>query len=351
MPDLKAIVSMIVQDLRKNNQGKIADLIKKEESDLEFHYHDNWNGGIDYHKLVFYFKYVDFATVADKKQQIEEILSNSLNSFYKDERDVIQGVEIATIITQYVDWAAVPSEDKESIIKKLNEEKDLLIRTGTGQTDIKNVNNQYMALHSQLLKLLKSMCLEHTNSYAGLWDWYNDYKNRNLSTYASRRQFVNQMYSPLIDVIENSESSTIELAKYEPTGWERVDESAVRMKDVLLNASITADYQSVGMFGRELLISLAQVVFDKHKHPCVDGVDIGSADSKRMLEAYISYCMKHKGNPKAIQFAKASVNFSNELTHNRTATSVEAELCYTAVISTISLIRILHKYSEEAVIS
>ena len=63
------------------------------------------------------------------------------------------------------------------------------------------------------------------------------------------------------------------------------------MKEVLISAEKTLDYQSVGMYGRELLITLAQAVFDKAKHPSTDGTDIEAADSKRMLDAYIHYCM------------------------------------------------------------
>jgi hypothetical protein len=348
--DINSILSMIVQDLRHNNLGKLVDLVKKAEVNLEYLYHDNWDGGIDYHKLVLYLKYADYTAISEKKQEYEDMLGNSLHSFYNDERDVIQGVEIAPRIEQYVDWAAVPDESKESIIKMLNEESSLLVKTGTGQTQIQEVNTQYKALHYKLTSTLKKMCLEHINPYSDLWDWYNDYKNRSLSTYQSRRAFVKEMYASLIEVIENSDVTFSQMTKYVPTGWDKVDESAIRMREVMLNASITSDYQSVGMYGRELLISLAQVVFDKDKHPSVDGTDIGNADSKRMLEAYIHYCMSHKGNPRAVKFAKSSVDFSNELTHNRTATEVDAELCYTAVISTINLIRILHKNAaKEAV--
>ena len=120
----------------------------------------------------------------------------------------------------------------------------------------------------------------------------------------------------------------------------------MRMQSILSNASTTMDYQSVGLFGRELLVSLAQAVFDKEKHFSLDGVDIGTADSKRMLESYINYCMKHKNDPRAIKYAKSAIDFSNQLTHDRTASTMSAELCYTAVISTINVIRILNKYQS-----
>jgi hypothetical protein len=54
--DLTTIVSMIVQNLRVNGNGKIIDIIKKSKYGLEYLYHDNWNGGIDFYVLAFYLK-------------------------------------------------------------------------------------------------------------------------------------------------------------------------------------------------------------------------------------------------------------------------------------------------------
>lgn len=58
------------------------------------------------------------------------------------------------------------------------------------------------------------------------------------------------------------------------------------MRDTLSKALITEDYQAIGMYGREILIALAKIVFDKEKHKSVDGIEIGQADSKRMLDIY-----------------------------------------------------------------
>ena len=65
-----------------------------------------------------------------------------------------------------------------------------------------------------------------------------------------------------------------------------------------------------------------------------------------MLDAYIHYCMHKKSKEREVKFAKAAVDFSNELTHNRTATAMDAELCYNAVLSTVHIIRTLNKYND-----
>lgn len=345
--ELNKIVSMIIQDLRHHNHSRIIEIVKQAEYSIEETGYDNWNGGVYFYRLIFHLKYSDFARIVENKEEYENILENSLNGFYKNDSEIIQGVSIIAKIAQFVDWEAIsPKENKESILKLIDEELNVLIKIGTGILRIQDVNDQYIKSHRYLCEVLKSMCLEQSNEYSDLWDWYNDYNYRKLSTYQSRRSFIKNLYQPLLAVIENSEYGESKLVKYEPTGWEKIDLAVQRMKDVLVDASITADFQSVGMYGRELLISLAQLVFNKNKHPSMDGTDIGNADSKRMLEAYINYCLKHKSHEREVKFAKSSIDFSNELTHNRTATAMDSELCYNAVISTVHIIRVLNKFNR-----
>ena len=340
---------MTVQDLRLHNQGAIVEVIKESKFSLEFLHHDNWNGGIDTYKLVFYLKYSDYTKIINLKKLYEDTIMNSIGSFYNDESNIIDHVEIAAKIEQFVDWAAIaPKENKNSVIALINAEKDTLIKAGTGMLQIRDakVNNEYKANHSYLVSLLKNLGLEPVHAYTDLWGWYNDYNLRELKTYKSRRVFIKDIFEPLLNTIQNSEESVLQLISYEPTGWEKVDDGIVRLKEVLIKANETADFQSVGMYGRELLITLAQTVFDKEKHSSPDGTDIGNADSKRMLEAYIHYCLNKRSKEREIKFAKSSIDFSNELTHNRTATPMDAELCYNAVLSTVHIIKVLNKFNN-----
>ena len=48
-------------------------------------------------------------------------------------------------------------------------------------------------------------------------------------------------------------------------------------------------------------------LFQDRKHPSPDGTDIGKADSKRMLEAYIHYCLHKRSKEREIKFAKSSI--------------------------------------------
>lgn len=346
---INKVISMVIQDLRQNDQGFLIDLIKKSEYSLDYLSHDNWNGGIDYYRLSFHIKYADYSKILSQKAAFEKTIEDSLNSFYDDEQSRITGVDFVAKIDQYVDWAAVaPKENKESILQLINDEKDTLIKVGTGVIQIRDTkeNEKYKQKHSYLLSVLKQLGLQPIHSYNDLWDWYNDYNLKKLGTYQSRRTYIKDLFDPLINTIQNSEEGATQLLLYEATGWDSIDEAVTRMKEVLVAANVTADYQTVGMHGRELLITLAQTVFIKEKHPSPDGVDIGNADTKRMLEAYVHYCLHKRSKEREVKFAKAAVDFSNELTHSRTANSMDAELCYNAVLSTVHIIRVLSKYND-----
>jgi len=344
---LDKIVSMIIQNLRLSKHTQIIELIKKSEYVMEWRYHDNWNGGIDYYDLVFHLNFDDYFEVYDDKETYQEIIGTALHSFYRDESNVIQNVLFVAKLEHFVDWEDLDAtENKQTILEKLEYEKEVLTKVGTGVLRIQDINEQYKAEHQYLCTLLKKICLTNPNTYEDLWDWYNDYNEKKLSTYQSRRTYIKYLYSEIIRIVTNSKVQDHSLSIYIPIGWEKVDNAIIRMKEILVNASITEDYQSVGMYGREVLTTLAQLVFDKDKHPSADGTDIGKADSKRMLEAYINYCLKHKDNPRELKFAKATIDFSNELTHNRTATSLDAELCFSAVATTVNIIRIISQNNK-----
>lgn len=196
---IKKIVSMAVQDLRQHNHGAIVEVIKKSEYSLEWLDHDNWNGGIDIYKLVFHMKYSEYTKILTLKETYEQAIKSSIDSFYKDERNIISEVEIAAKIDQFVDWAAVaPKENKDSVIALINAEKDTLIKAGTGVLQIRDakVNADYKVKHAYLVSVLKQLGLEPVHSYNDLWDWYNDYNLRGLNHYQDRRVFIRDIFEP-----------------------------------------------------------------------------------------------------------------------------------------------------------
>lgn len=130
-----------------------------------------------------------------------------------------------------------------------------------------------------------------------------------------------------------------------PTGWERVDRTIDEMKNRLKVADSEEKYQAIGMLGREVIITISQQVFKKDIHKLIDGVDISITDSKRMLEAYLSYELKEESE-KVIKFARSAVDMCNQLTHDRKATKRAASICIAAVSSVAQIIYITEDTKE-----
>jgi hypothetical protein len=120
--------------------------------------------------------------------------------------------------------------------------------------------------------------------------------------------------------------------------WARVDRSIDEARKLLWNASTEEQFQSIGLLCREVLISLAQAVFDPDRHPPLDGVGPSSTDAKRMLEAFIAGELSGGSLEELRAYAKAAVRLADALQHRRTATLRDALACAEATTSVVNLI-------------
>lgn len=125
------------------------------------------------------------------------------------------------------------------------------------------------------------------------------------------------------------------------SGWERIDRSLKEIKGRIKLAKNEEQFQAIGLLCRETIISLAQAIYDKHKHPLVDNVTPSKTDAKRMIEAYIKAEIAGSSNENLRKYAKASLSFANELTHKRTANGKDVSICASATTSLVNLIGIL----------
>jgi hypothetical protein len=127
----------------------------------------------------------------------------------------------------------------------------------------------------------------------------------------------------------------------EPTGWPKVDRQLGELRLRLGEASNEEQFQSVGHLCRETLISAAQVVFNRERHPPFDGTEPSKTDAKRMLEAFVNVELAGSENAAVRKLAKAAFDLSNDLQHKRTATFRDAALSAEATLSTVGIIAII----------
>jgi hypothetical protein len=158
--------------------------------------------------FIFHLKYKDFTKIVNEKKRYEKLIQSTLDNIYINEQVLISEIEIVSKVEKIIDWYAIaPNENKESLIQLLREEKEILIKVATGVIQIKDkgVNEKYKNNHQYINKLLEDILLEPANPYNDLWSWYYDYKEKELTKYQERRDYIRDIYQPLFDIIENSE--------------------------------------------------------------------------------------------------------------------------------------------------
>lgn len=127
----------------------------------------------------------------------------------------------------------------------------------------------------------------------------------------------------------------------EPTGWRKVDRQLQEVRFRLYTAASEEQYQAVGLLCREVLISVAQEVYDSARH-LRQGLTVPSeTDAARMLEAFFSAELGGNSNEESRAHAKAALRLALALQHKRTADFRMAALCAEATSSVVNILAVL----------
>jgi len=227
------------------------------------------------------------------------------------------------------------------LIEEIEAQKNLMIQVATGGPRIEEVDDKYRSRRREIKRKLKNLQLDDPNSFEGLWDWYNYWKSQGLVTYLSRRQYLRDLYSDLLSHLEEIEAGLTPDVTRESTGWERVDRGIEKIRLQLSSSHDEEDYQQVGLLGREVLISLAQSVYDSSRHEPMDGVKPSETDAKRMIDSFIEYELKGQSNKELRSYAKSALDLALKLQHRRTADFRTAAMSAEAVFSVVNTIAII----------
>ncbi len=213
--------------------------------------------------------------------------------------------------------------------------RNTMVAVATGGPRINDVNDQYQRTYAAVSAELARRGINNPITYGSLWDWYGRWSSGDLPTYQSRRNFISELINPLINIIQTGRAE-----EHQPTGWQRVDRTVGEIRDQLAAATNEEQFQAVGLLCRDVIISLAQSVYDRASHPPLDGVEPSETDGNRMLEAYITVELAGGANEEVRRHAKAALGLANALTHRRTATFRDAAMCVEASTTVINIIAI-----------
>ena len=224
-----------------------------------------------------------------------------------------------------------------ALLSELLIHRAMMIDVATGGSRIQDVDDYYRAREVRIRRLIPTG-VAYENPHADLWAWYRHWSSE-LPQYKDRRLYVRQLLGHAIEAVANR--SMLPSEPRETTGWERVDRALSKARTQLEIASAEEDFQGIGLLCREVIISLAQAVYDPIIHQPLDGVRPSETDANRMLEAYIAHVLPGASNKEVRAHHRASLALALNLQHRRTATRELAALCIEATASTTAVVSII----------
>lgn len=321
-------------------------LIQQAEIYVENTEYDRWNGGTYGYTVHVNLSVKEYTSLSKEIiDNAERIFSESLNEVTKGDENHYFSAQISPrFMRSDINWKLVGGEvGKDQMKKDLESIRDILISVSTGGPRFQEVEPQYKSLHSALSKKCKQLNITYNNCFDGLWQWYGRYRAE-LPTYQSRREFIQNLLAPTFEAF-NSDSTSTSIATpiIELDDWDRIKRTVIKIKQDSNVAQNEEDFQQVGLLCREVIISLAQNVYNPDIHGAVDdnGTEIGKTDAVRMIGNYIKVRLAGSSNEELKAYAKATNKLANLLTHKRDANKQDMLLCVSATMALINFIGIL----------
>lgn len=137
--------------------------------------------------------------------------------------------------------------------------------------------------------------------------------------------------TPLMESVTNIDS------------WPEISNAIDKIQKSCSIADGEIDFQNIGNSCRELLISLAQIVYNPNVHgdKNQEGKTISKTDAMGMLTNYFNYILTGSSNDEFRGYAKATHKLANMLTHRRNATKKDMLLTVSSTIALVNLVMIL----------
>jgi hypothetical protein len=334
----KPVLNTVKELLKARNKNNIVTMLNNADISVIQTGYDNWNGGINYYTV-----YIDVSVTAFVKMEVESTekdIENELNTAIRNiESEVFSQVIISPKSDSKIDWSLCDLS-KQELLREIDYLKNTMISVSTGGQRIQSVEQQYKQTYNGVNQQLKKIDIENPNSHTSLWDWYGKWSN-DFPHYQERRDYINEMYKQLINVLSEAEDTRIVDIKIDLSGWNKINRTVIEINKREKQAQNEEQFQAIGMLCRELIITLAQTVYISEKHLSIDGTEIGKTDAKRMLDAYIAVALAGNESEELRAYAKTTNKLVNALTHKRTATKKEMMLCTSATMALINFIGIL----------
>ena len=127
--------------------------------------------------------------------------------------------------------------------------------------------------------------------------------------------------------------------------WNGIDEAITKINKDCSMANSEMEYQNIGNSCRNLVISVAQIVFNPEIHGILnkDGKELSKTDAIGMLTNYFAYNFSGSSNELYRKYAKSANDLANMLTHKRNATKRDMLVTVSATLPLVNLIGIVER--------
>lgn len=203
-----------------------------------------------------------------------------------------------------------------------------------------SLRHDYILTNQRIQRYLHECGLEDPNPFQDLDDWNAKWRTGDVASTARVRQYAEDIYSQVLAGLAGEHLGRIS-GDALLLGWARVDRALRRMFDLLRMGTHEEDFQAVGLYAREVIISVAQAAYDPTLHRSPDGVTPSSTDAKRMLEAFLESVASGAANDVTRRYARSCISLAIEVQHRRSATYRAAALCAESARSLATMVAVL----------
>ena len=100
------------------------------------------------------------------------------------------------------------SEQLETLLKKIRQIQSIMVDVSIGGSLLQDREDEYIVTYLDISAEIESLAraglpLIHKNSFRTLWEWY-EYWSSKLSSHDLRRQYVRELYAPLVDPVDSA---------------------------------------------------------------------------------------------------------------------------------------------------
>jgi hypothetical protein len=228
--------------------------------------------------------------------------------------------------------------DLSPVRSAIEQQAALMVAVATGGPQINTVQQEYTERRDEVQQDLQRLGLDDPNPFRDLWAWYG-YYSQNLPRWHERRTYISELYEPLYVQLDGLAEQGIgtRLDEEDRTGWERVDDQIVQLRQRYLVALTVEDFQAIGLLCRDVFVSLAEAIFEPDRHSRA-GEEPPTA-LRDQLFAVIEHEAPGAANRELRALLKASIDYANKVQHDRAATRDQARVVAEATIAAINVIR------------